>query len=115
MMARSVLIMEAITMGFALLLVRLENNSSDLAIGGAIAIALILTSGLLKKRWGWWLGSALQLATLLYGFVITSMFIMGAIFTALWFAAIFLGRKGERIRSELEAQAKKSSGAPASQ
>jgi hypothetical protein len=112
MMARSVLIMEAITMGFALLLVRLENNSSDLAIGGAIAIALILTSGLLKKRWGWWLGSALQL---LYGFVITSMFIMGAIFTALWFAAIFLGRKGERIRSELEAQAKKSSGAPASQ
>lgn len=103
-MARSVLVMEAITMGFALLLVRLDADSSSVAIGGVIAIALILTSGLLRHQWGWWLGWLLQFAVILYGFVITSMFFMGAIFAALWVGAITIGRKGERIQAALKAE-----------
>jgi len=103
-MARSVLVMEAITMGFALLLVRLDAGGREVAIGGVIAIALILNSGLLKFKWGWWLGGLLQLAVILYGFIITSMFFMGAIFAALWFGAIAIGRKGERIQAALKAE-----------
>jgi hypothetical protein len=103
-MARSVLVMEAITMGFALLLVRLDAKGSSVAIGGIIALALILNSGLLKFRWGWWLGGLLQGAVILYGFIITSMFFMGAIFASLWFGAIAIGRKGERIQASLKAE-----------
>jgi Protein of unknown function (DUF4233) len=102
-MARSVLVMEAITVGFALLLVRLDAKGFEVALGGVIAIALILNSGLLRFKWGWWLGGFLQVAVILYGFVITSMFFMGAIFAALWIGAIAIGRKGERIQAALKA------------
>jgi hypothetical protein len=103
-LARSVLAMESITMGFALLLVRIDSEPGELVIGGVIAIALLLTSGLLRFRSGWWLAWALQAALLLYGFVITTMFIMGAIFVSLWIAAIYFGKRGEAIRAQLIAK-----------
>ena len=102
-MARSVLVMEAITVGFALLLVRLDAKGFEVALGAVIALALILNSGLLRFKWGWWLGGFLQIAVIFYGFVITSMFFMGAIFAALWIGAIAIGRKGERIQAALKA------------
>lgn len=103
-LARSVLVMESITMGFALLLVRLKGEGTELLIGVMIAVALLLNSGLLRMRFGWWLGWALQVAVILYGFVIPSMFLMGAIFALLWIAAIYFGRKGEAIRASFLAQ-----------
>jgi hypothetical protein len=36
-----------------------------------------------------------------YGFVVTAMFSMGALYTALWIAAIVVGRKGEAARARL--------------
>lgn len=103
-LGRSVLVMEAITLGFALLLVRLENDRSDLLIGIVIMVLLLLNSGLLRMSFGWYLGWILQGATILYGLVIPSMFFMGAIFAALWMAAIYFGRKGEAIRASLIAE-----------
>lgn len=103
-LGRSVLVMEAITMGFALLLVRLDNDGSELLIGAVIALLLLLNSGLLRSRLGWWLGWILQISTILYGFVIPTMFFMGALFAALWAAAIYFGRKGEAIRATLIAE-----------
>lgn len=103
-LGRSVLVMEAITLGFALLIVRLENDRNDLLIGIAIMFLLLLNSGLLRMPLGWWLGWFLQGATILYGFIIPTMFFMGAIFAALWFAAIYFGRKGEAIRAALIAE-----------
>lgn len=103
-LGRSVLVMEAITMGFALLLVRLEKDGIELLIGSVIALLLFLNSGLLRFRWGWWLGWFLQISVILYGLVIEAMFVMGAIFAALWWAAIHFGRKGEAIRASLIAQ-----------
>jgi hypothetical protein len=96
--------MEAITLGFALLLVRLENDRNDLLIGVVIMLLLLLNSGLLKMPFGWWLGWILQGATILYGLIIPSMFFMGGIFAALWVAAIYFGRKGEAIRASLIAE-----------
>jgi hypothetical protein len=104
MMARSVLTMESIVMGFALLLVRLDHQGSELFIGIVIAVLLLLCAGLLRSSFGWALGWVLQVAILLYGFVIPSMFFMGAIFAALWFAAIYFGKKGEAIRASLIAE-----------
>jgi hypothetical protein len=96
--------MESITLGFALLIVRLDHQGAQLTLGIAIALSLLLCSGLLRSRFGWWLGWALQAGVVLYGFVIPSMFFMGAIFVALWVAAIHFGRKGEQIRAALIAK-----------
>lgn len=96
--------MESLTMGFALLLVRLDYQGAALVIGITITVLLLICAGLLRSQFGWVLGWVLQLAVLLYGFVIPSMFFMGAIFAALWIAAIHFGRKGEAIRASLSAE-----------
>jgi hypothetical protein len=38
---------------------------------------------------------------LAYGFAVTSMFLVGAIFLGLWIAAIVVGKKGEAARAAL--------------
>jgi len=100
-LASSVLIMESFVMGFALLLAMKDNSSPALIIGGVIAILCLLAPGLLKKKAGWILGWFLQVGILAYGFVVTSMFLVGAIFLGLWIAAIFVGKKGEAARAAL--------------
>ncbi len=100
----SVLVMESLTVGFAILLAMKEHgNNSALILGVALALALLLTAGLLKKRSGWFIGSALQVAMLAYGFMVTAFFIVGGIFAVLWVAAIIVGRRGEAIRATLMA------------
>ena len=96
----SVLAMEFFVMGFGMLLVN-DNRSLGIWIGWVIAIAAILIAGLLKKRIGWILGSILQVALISYGYFVTPMYFMGALFAGLWVAAILVGRKGEAIRAEL--------------
>jgi hypothetical protein len=96
----SVLGMEFFIMGFGMLLVN-ENKSSGIWIGWVIAIAALLTAGLLKKRIGWIIGSILQIAIIGYGYFVTPMYFMGVLFALLWVAAIVVGRKGEAIRAEL--------------
>ena len=93
--------MEAFVMGFAVLLAMGEHSGGALALGGTIAILQLLNAGLMKKRIGWIMGSILQIAMIAYGYVVTPMYFMGALFAALWLAAFFVGRKGEAIRTEL--------------
>ncbi|CAN2234953.1 Protein of unknown function DUF4233 [actinobacterium SCGC AAA044-D11] len=100
-LSAAVLSMEAFVMGFAVLLAMGEHTGGALALGGALAIALLLNAGLMKKKVGWVLGSLLQIALIGYGYVVTPMYFMGAIFAALWIAAFLVGRKGEAIRAEL--------------
>jgi len=97
----SVLAMESLVMGFALLLAMDHYGAAVLLGGGAIAILLILCAGMMKRTTGWIFGSILQVAVIGYGFAVASMFFLGAVFAALWIAAYIFGRKGEAIRAEL--------------
>ena len=74
-----------------------------------IAIVAILTAGLLKKKFGWIIGSLLQIAIIAYGYFVTPMYFMGALFAILWISAIVVGRKGEAIRAQLLREAGKKS------
>ena len=94
----AVLTMESFVMGFALLLA-MDKHGNSLIIGGAIAIATLLSAGLLKRRAGWIIGSILQVAILGYGLVVTPMYFLGALFAFLWICAIYFGRKGEAARA----------------
>jgi len=78
MLASAVLIMEVFIMGFAMLLAKDNQEPSAIVAGAVIALLMLLTPGLLKKRIGWILGG-------------------------LWIAAIVVGRKGEAARAALMA------------
>jgi len=95
----TVLTMEAIVMGFALLLVRGHHGHWAIPIGGVLAILLILTVGALRSSTGWILGTLLQIVVISYGAVITSMYFMGAVFAILWGCAYYFGKKAEGIRA----------------
>jgi len=97
----AVLAFEAFVMGFALLLAKDNHGSLAITLGIILMIALILNSGIMKRKVGWIMGSIFQLCLIGYGFVVSAMFFMGALFAALWVAAIVVGRKGEAIRAEL--------------
>ena len=100
-LSAAVLAMEAFVMAFAVLLAMGEHSGAALSLGSVIAILLLLNAGLMKKKIGWVIGSILQIAMISYGYIVTSMYFMGALFTGLWIAAYVVGRKGEAIRAEL--------------
>ena len=97
----TVLVMEGLTVSFGLLLAMSSADTIWLWAGGALALLLILTAGLLKRRSGWIIGSVLQVGVFAYGFVVTAMFAMGVLYAGLWIAAIVVGRKGEAARARL--------------
>jgi hypothetical protein len=96
--------MEFFIIGFAMMVAE-QHESSTIIAGATIAILFLLTPGLLKKRFGWILGSALQLALIGYSVVVPSLAPLAILFAGLWVAAIIVGRKGEAARAALLAQA----------
>ena len=100
----SVLVMESICVGFALLLAMKDQSGTALIIGSVISLLLFLSAGLLKKRSGWIIASILQVAMAGYSVVVPAFAIIAAIFIVLWGCAIYFGRKGEAIRRELVAE-----------
>ena len=104
MLGASVLVMESMVMGFALLLAMKDQSTLALVIGSLISLALFLSATLLKRRIGWIIASLLQVAMAGYSFVVPALSIVAAIFILLWVCAIYFGRKGEAIKRELVAK-----------
>ena len=100
-MAAAVLTMESLLMGFALLIAKDSASNAQLWLGAGLAIALLLSAGLLKRKGGYLLGSILQIFMISYGLVIWHMYYMGGLFALLCITAIALGRWGEAIKASL--------------
>lgn len=101
-MCAAVLSLEAIILGLTtpvLIMVADVATGPALAIGLGLAVACLLLAGMLRAEWAYGLGWAVQVAAIGLGFVIPMMFLLGAIFAALWGAAYLLGRKIERERA----------------
>jgi hypothetical protein len=101
----SVLVMESLALGFAILLATKEQSAAVLIYGSVISFLLFITAGLLKRRSAFYIASALQIFTLSFGYFVPSFIVIGVIFAGLWVAAIVVGRKGEAARAALLAQA----------
>jgi Protein of unknown function (DUF4233) len=101
----TVLIMEAVVVLLAIVPAKvLEHVSGGTAgaLGGGIALAAIVLAGLVgRPRMGWALyaGSALQVLVIVAGIILPAMYVLGVIFTALWFSGIWLARKFESPKS----------------
>lgn len=55
-----------------------------------VAVVLFLATGLLRRSWGIAVGSVLQLVFTATGFLIPTMFLVGAIFAAIWLRLLVL-------------------------
>jgi hypothetical protein len=75
------------------------DDSTVWTIGGVGALACVLVAGLLRFRWAYVAGSALQVLLIGVGVVVPVMFFLGAVFAGLWFLALYLGRRVEGLSS----------------
>lgn len=101
----AILSLEAIAFGLStpvLISVAGVSTTAALWIGLGLTVACVLVAGLLRFPWAYWLGWAIQLAAVALGFEVGAMFVLGAVFLALWATAWFLGRKIEKERAEWE-------------
>jgi Protein of unknown function (DUF4233) len=67
------------------------------AVCGAIAIVALALCGYVGRGKGaLYVGSVFQALVIASGALVSAMYVLGAIFAALWFTGIWLGRKWER-------------------
>jgi hypothetical protein len=92
----AILVFEAIVVLLAIpVAVSLGEVSGGLAgaVGGGVAAACLVATGVLRYPFGRWAGSALQVVAVALGFVVPLMFVLGVVFGALWFVCLAADRK----------------------
>jgi hypothetical protein len=96
----TVLSMEAVVVLLAIVPAKQLGHASGgtaAAVCGAVAIvALVLCGYVGRGRAALYAGSVFQALVIASGALLSAMYILGAIFAALWFTGIWLGRKWER-------------------
>jgi Protein of unknown function (DUF4233) len=98
-MCGTVLILEAIVIGLAIpVAIMYEHLRHGVAggVGGGLAVCALLLSGMVgRPRLGWalWAGTVLQVLVIASGVVVPAMYILGAVFAALWITAVYLARR----------------------
>ncbi|MEV4068027.1 DUF4233 domain-containing protein [Nonomuraea dietziae] len=68
-------------------------------VGIGLAVLCVVAAGLLKRPFGYVVGSLVQVLAIATGFLVPMMFFLGAIFAALWITAIFVARRVEGVTS----------------
>jgi hypothetical protein len=104
----STLIGEFFVIGFAGLVAMKDPDLSMATVWTVSGIAMFLSlvlCGLVTRPGGIAMGWALQIALIASGFVISSMFFLGAVFAALWWASVHFGRKIDEAKARFAAQA----------
>ncbi len=101
----SVLIAEAIVVLLAALVAgglgAAGSMGRALAVGGVLAVALIVGAGLLRSPvLGITVGWILQVFVLAGGFWVPAMWVVGAVFVALWFLAVRNGTRVDAMRAQ---------------
>jgi hypothetical protein len=93
----TVLIMEAVVIALAIVpAIALEHLRAGVAggVGGGLAVCALLLGGLVGRRaWALWAGSVLQVLVIAAGTLVPAMYVLGAIFAALWITGIWLARR----------------------
>lgn len=101
-MAATVLVFEAVIVFFASLVAKdLSDLTTAQAVGGgaALAVVLVLASGVLGRPGGYWFGSLLQVVVVATGVVLPVMLGVGLLFTGLWVAAVVIGTRIDQERA----------------
>lgn len=68
--------------------------------GAALIIALAIAGGLVRYRWGVWLGWVLQAVLLATGIVLPLMYAVAAVFVGIWIFCFVRGRQLDSARRQ---------------
>ena len=101
-LAAATISLEALVLFFAGLVAKdLSHLSPGAALGlfWALAVAGLVTAGLLRTRAGYVVGWLVQAAAIASGFWVPVMFFLGSVFALLWYAALAQGARIERERA----------------
>jgi hypothetical protein len=101
-MCAAMLTLEAVVLALSVpVMIAVEDVERSLALvlGLGLAVLCLVTAGLLRQAWAYVVGHALQVAAIGLGFLVPIMFLVGAVFAALWALAYLLGRKIEADRA----------------
>lgn len=102
-MCAAILSLEAITLGLTTpVMISISDVDPSLALstGLGLAGAAVITAGLLRSEWAYWLGWAIQICAIALGFLTPLMWFLGPLFALLWGSADRLGRRIDRERAE---------------
>jgi hypothetical protein len=67
--------------------------------GGVLILAMLVTLGLLRFRWGYAVGWAVEIAIVATGFVLPAMFVVGGFFAILWAYCMIQGARIDREKA----------------
>lgn len=97
----AILSLQAVVLGLSTiaLVQNLDNNAVALTIGLGLAAACILVAGMLRARWAYYVGFAIQAASIALGLVTPVMLVLGCVFGALWVTAYRLGATIDRDKA----------------
>jgi len=101
-MCAAILTLEAITLGLATpVMITISDVPSEraLPLGLGLATLALVTAGLLRARWGYWLGWAVQVGAVGLGLLTPLMWFLGPLFALLWGSADRLGRRIDAERA----------------
>jgi hypothetical protein len=107
----SVLGIEAVVVFLASLVASTNGSVSSqglaIGLGGAIALVLFLSIGVLRgagdRPYGVWWGSILQVVVVGIGVWVPTMFVVGGIFAVLWIVAVRTGSRVDALRQAHQA------------
>lgn len=105
-MASGVLALESVVLFLSTpVMIQVSGVAQGPAVAGGLGLAVLalLLCALLRHRWAYVAGSLLQVAAVGLGFVVGTMFVLGAVFATLWTAALVLGRRVEAAKAAREA------------
>jgi hypothetical protein len=97
-MCAAMLTLEAVVLALSVpVMISVEGVDTGLAVtlGIGLAVLCVLTAGLLSRPWAYVVGHALQVGVICLGFIVPAMFLIGAMFAALWVLAFLVGRRIE--------------------
>ncbi|MGW0333944.1 DUF4233 domain-containing protein [Streptomyces sp. NPDC003011] len=112
----STLIGEVFIIGFAALVAMKDpglSTSTVWTVSGIAMVLCLLLCGMVTRPGGVALGWALQIALIASGLIVSTMFFLGAVFAALWWASVHYGRKIDEAKARFAAQADASTPGPA--
>ena len=68
-----------------------------LGLGIGLCVLMLVTAGLMRYRWGVWLGWFCQLAFMAGGLLVGEIFIVAGLFVAIWAYCMIVSGRAERI------------------
>ncbi|WDO08381.1 DUF4233 domain-containing protein [Streptomyces murinus] len=110
----STLIGEFFVIGFAGLVAMKDPSlsvSTVWLVSGIAMVLCVLLCGMVTRPGGVALGWALQIALIASGVFVPTMYFMGVVFAALWWASVHFGRKVDEAKARFAAQAESSADA----